>query len=191
MVLFRYIIAFLKNLVKYNSHRFKIVLLKKIPLMNVKEIKIRVSEYDDITDLGEVFKNLLTKAREVAKKAYAPYSGFYVGAAVLLENGRVVTGNNQENAAYPSGLCAERVALFYANANYPKQKVLAIAVTATNKTGTIYETVSPCGSCRQVLLETEVRFENQITIILDGNKIQVLEGIDNLLPLGFRPNSLK
>ena len=158
--------------------------------MNAKEIKIRVSEYDHITDLPEVFKNLLTRAREITSEAYAPYSGFFVGASVLLQNDRIICGNNQENAAYPSGLCAERVALFYANANYPDEKVMAIAVSAKNASGQIHQMVSPCGACRQVMLETEVRFDQPVTIILDGDKIRLLEGMENLLPFGFRPHSM-
>ena len=98
--------------------------------MKTIEIKIQVYEYDDFNELPEVYSSLLIQARDAAKNAYAPYSRFFVGAAVLLENGQVVTGNNQENAAYPSGLCAERVALFYASALYPNVVVKAIAVTA-------------------------------------------------------------
>ncbi|NQU84204.1 MAG: cytidine deaminase [Mariniphaga sp.] len=159
--------------------------------MKTKEIKVQVIEYDNLNELSDENKDLLIQAREATQNAYAPYSGFFVGAAVLLENGKVVTGNNQENAAYPSGLCAERVALFYANANYPDVPVVAIAITAKNKLGKIHVIASPCGSCRQVMLETESRFEKPINVILDGEKIQMMEGIDNLLPLGFRPHSLK
>ncbi|MBN1820161.1 MAG: cytidine deaminase [Prolixibacteraceae bacterium] len=159
--------------------------------MRTKEIRVKINEFKNLDELTGNFKDLLIKSREIAKNAYAPYSGFFVGAAVLLEDGTIVTGNNQENAAYPSGLCAERVALFYANANYPDIPVTAIAVSAIGKNGQIPDLVSPCGSCRQVLLETESRFEKPVIVILDGNPIQLLEGVENLLPFGFRPHALK
>lgn len=120
-----------------------------------------------------------------AERAYAPYSRFYVGAAVLLENGAIVSGNNQENAAYPSGLCAERVALFYAGAQYPNIPVTTLAVIAL-KGGEIQEHVSPCGSCRQVLLETEQRYQRPIKILLCGREdVLAIEGATSLLPLSF------
>lgn len=177
---------------KYNGLALKIVLLVKIPGMLTKEIKILVYEFEDLGQLSNECNILILKAREAAKNAYAPYSGFYVGAAVLLENGEIITGNNQENAAYPSGLCAERVALFYANANFPKVPVQLIAVTALDKKGKIHNSVRPCGSCRQVMLESEVKFGKPIKIILDGEKkITMLEGVESLLPLSFKPDSLK
>jgi len=155
--------------------------------MRSKEIKIRITEYDTLDELEKAHRNLLQQARNATQKAYAPYSGYYVGAAVLLEDGTVVTGNNQENAAFPSGLCAERVALFYAGAHYPDLAVQAIAVTAADKNGNLQKAVSPCGACRQVMRETEINSGNPVTVILDGEKIQVLEGVENLLPLDFRP----
>lgn len=165
--------------------------MNKISGMKIKKIKIQVFEYENLNDLPDEYRGLLYKAREATGNAYAPYSGFFVGAAVLLGNGEVITGNNQENAAYPSGLCAERVALFYASANYPDEAVVAIAISASDKSGKIRGEVSPCGSCRQVLLETESRFEKPVKVILDGQKIKIVEGIENFLPLGFRPQSLK
>jgi cytidine deaminase len=135
---------------------------------------------------------LIQKARKAAGGAYAPYSKFRVGAAVLLENGEIVIGNNQENAAYPSGLCAERVALFYANASHPGVAVKAIAISAIDENGEVHESVTPCGSCRQVMLESEYKFGKPIKIILDGaKKILVVEGVESLLPLSFKPDSLK
>jgi cytidine deaminase len=176
---------------KYNRLALKIVLLGKIQSMQTKEIKILVHEFDDLTQLPPENSDLIKKAREAAKNAYAPYSEFYVGAAVLLGNGKIIEGNNQENAAYPSGLCAERVALFYANASYPDVPVKAIAITAIDKKGKVRNSVQPCGSCRQVMLETEFKSGKPIQIILDGEKITVLDGIESLLPLSFRPDSLK
>jgi cytidine deaminase len=154
--------------------------------MRSKEITIRIFEYDTLDELESTPRNLLQQARSAARKAYAPYSGYYVGAAVLLEDGTIVTGNNQENAAFPSGLCAERVALFYAGAHYPNRAVEAIAVSAADKNGKIHKAVSPCGACRQVMRETEIKTGNPVKIILDGAKIQVLESVESLLPLDFR-----
>jgi cytidine deaminase len=157
-----------------------------------REIKISYQEYKNTDELPVVYAGLLTEARRMAGQAYAPYSGFCVGAAVLLENNVIVTGNNQENAAYPSGLCAERTALFYANANYPDIPVEAIAISAKNQDGIIKESVKPCGGCRQVMLETETRFNKQIKIILEGeHSILLLDGVDTLLPLSFKPSALK
>jgi cytidine deaminase len=159
--------------------------------MRTKELRILVYEYETIQELPGDDRKLVLAAREAAKNAYAPYSKFHVGAAVLLENGKIITGNNQENSAFTNGLCAERVALFYANANFPDVAVKAIAITAENINGLVAEPVKPCGSCRQVMVETESRFKKSIRIILDGKKsIQVFDGIQNLLPFAFKPDSL-
>jgi len=159
--------------------------------MKTTEIKIVVQEYENRSELPKDDQLLLTEARRITALAYAPYSGFHVGAAVLLANGMIITGNNQENAAYPSGLCAERVALFYANANYPESAVKAIAISAAKNGVLVNETVKPCGSCRQALAETEVRYETPIRIILDGqNSIIVLNGVESLLPLSFSKRAL-
>ena len=176
----------------YNvNYLVKIVFLGKIAVMQTKEFRIFVDEYKTFSELPEADKELVIAARNAAKNAYAPYSKFHVGAAVFLENGEVITGNNQENSAYTNGLCAERVALFYANAKYPGVGVKCIAVSAENKFGLVEEAVKPCGSCRQVMVETESRFDNPIRIILDGkNSIQVFEGVQNLLPFAFKPDSL-
>lgn len=159
--------------------------------MRTKELRIFVYEYNTVWDLPEADQQLVMAAREAAKDAYAPYSGFSVGAALRLADGKIVSGNNQENAAFPTGLCAERVALFYAHATYPGLSVKAIAVTASNKSGLVDGPVSPCGSCRQALIESEVRYGEPIRIILDGKKkIQVFEDTGNLLPFAFKPESL-
>ena len=159
--------------------------------MKTTEIKIVVYEFANIVELPLNDRNLLMEARRITEQAYAPYSGFHVGAAVLLENGMIVTGNNQENSAYPSGLCAERVALFYANANYSDSAVKTIAISASKSGALVNEPVKPCGSCRQALAETELRFKTPIRIILDGqDSILVLNGVESLLPLSFSKRSL-
>lgn len=159
--------------------------------MKTTEITIVVHEFQNIGELPENDQRLLNEARRITALAYAPYSGFHVGAAVLLDSGLIVTGNNQENSAYPSGLCAERVALFYANANFPDAGVKAIAVSAAKNGILVSESVKPCGACRQALAETEVRFETPIRIILDGqDSILVLQGVESLLPLSFSKKAL-
>lgn len=159
--------------------------------MQKKELRISVEEYNSIEELKEGDRELVLAAREASKDAYAPYSNFHVGAALRLANGMVIKGNNQENASFTTGLCAERVALFYASASFPKVPVSTLAVTAENSNGLIASPVKPCGSCRQAMVETESRFRQPIRIILDGeSKIQVFEGVKNLLPFAFKPDSL-
>ncbi len=155
------------------------------------EIKIPVTQYNSIDELPDALKNLAILAIDAKETAYAPYSNFKVGAAVLLQNGAIITGNNQENAAYPSGLCAERVAMFYANAQYPNTPVVAIAVCGANSGGILPNPVSPCGSCRQVLIETEQRFKSPIKVLLIGaNKINLIQNSTFLLPLSFSSEQL-
>ncbi|MGF7138856.1 cytidine deaminase [Roseimarinus sediminis] len=159
--------------------------------MELHKIEITYQRASSIDELSNDDAYLLAKAREVANNAWAPYSGFLVGAVVELSNGKIVTGNNQENAAYPSGLCAERVALFAANANYPQSKVKTIAISAFNSKGQVEGPVKPCGSCRQAILEAELRFEHPIRLLLDGkNGINIIDGITNLLPLSFGKDDL-
>jgi len=144
--------------------------------------KVIISSY---IELSEKEKKLINVAKDTAKNAYAPYSQFKVGAAVLLANGEIITGNNQENIAYPSGMCAERVALYYANATFPNVKVEAIAVAAYSG-GDYTEKISPCGSCRQVLQEAENRYKSPVRILLYGkNEVYVVESVKDLLPLSF------
>ncbi len=143
-------------------------------------------EYDSIEEFNEVEKRLINKSKEAVKNAYAPYSKFNVGAAVLLANGEIISGTNQENAAYPSGLCAERVAIFYANSKFPEIPVKAIAVTAFTNNKFIETPIPPCGSCRQVIVETQTRFKTPIKIYLvSKNKITVIEDAKTLLPINF------
>ena len=151
--------------------------------------KITVYSYDECT---EVEKNLIDAAKEATSNAYAPYSNFHVGAALLLENGKIVTGNNQENAAYPSGLCAERTAVFYANAQYPNQKIEAIAVAAYYNGQFTNDLISPCGSCRQVLLEVESRYNSPVKILLYKNgEVYMADSMSSLMPLSFTKDALK
>lgn len=135
---------------------------------------------------------LLAAAREAAAKAYAPYSKFRVGAAALLDNGEVVAGSNQENAAYPSGLCAERTTIFYANAKYPEAKVLRLLIYAETDKGPVASPITPCGACRQVLLEKEVTQGQPMQVTLAGAQdLYHLPGVAGaLLPLSFVPKSL-
>lgn len=135
---------------------------------------------------------LVKAAKEVIESAYAPYSHFHVGAAVLLENGEIIRGNNQENAAYPSGMCAERCAVFYANANYPNVPVCTIAIAASPQESIFTEIpITPCGACRQVLLETENRYGRPIRLVLYGTKVcYVIERVSLLLPFQFDGSSL-
>lgn len=153
--------------------------------MEEKRIEIGFNVFS-LSELSEEKKVLVEKAKEASFGAYAPYSKFGVGAAVLLENGEIVLGNNQENVAYPSGLCAERTALFSANANYPNvaPKILAIAAQTNGKF--LANPITPCGSCRQVMLESEKRFGKEITVLLFGEKnIYEITSIKKLLPLAF------
>ena len=132
-------------------------------------------------------QHLLDLAVEATRRSYAPYSHFCVGAAVRLENGAEVIGCNQENAAYPSGLCAERTALFAAGTQYPDVPVSVLAVAARGTDGELLdEPVSPCGSCRQVIIESETRAKRPIRILLYGRRcVYVVDGIRNLMPLMF------
>lgn len=159
--------------------------------MKQKKISISYIEYSGESELPENIKNLVIQAKKAAGNAYAPYSKFNVGAAVLLANGKIITGNNQENSAYPSGLCAERVALFYANAQFPKVAIEAIAVVAYHNNKELKSPVYPCGACRQVISESQGKQENPIKLYFVGQKF--IHGIDNashMLPLEFDKESL-
>lgn len=145
-----------------------------------------------LEECSDTEKKLIEAAKNATLKAYAPYSEFRVGAAVLLDNGDIVAGNNQENAAYPSGLCAERTAVFFANASQPDQKVEAIAVAAWYNGTFTHDVITPCGACRQVLLEVESRFKSPVKVLMyseDG--IYVVSTIKDLLPLSFGDEMLK
>jgi cytidine deaminase len=140
-----------------------------------------------ITDLSEQDQALVTAAQAALTRAYAPYSKFQVGASVLLQSGHIIEGNNQENIAYPSGLCAERVALFYAGANHPNDPILKICIVAQGDLTSNDSYVSPCGPCRQVMLESESRQTQPIEVLLvqKSGKVLFLNTVQNLLPFGF------
>lgn len=161
--------------------------MKKIELNTV------VTEYESMDELEQNDRELMEKAHEAAKYAYAPYSEFFVGAALLLENGKIVTGNNQENVAYPSGLCAERVAIFNAGARYSGVPVQKIAIVATSTRFNVDYPVSPCGACRQVMSEYEMKQETPIRVIMMGakGKIHQVDCVKDLLPLLFYEKGLK
>jgi cytidine deaminase len=158
--------------------------------MKVKNIiaKIQVYTFEECDNLK---KKLIEAAKEATAKSYAPYSKFCVGAALLLENGEIITGSNQENAAYPTTLCAERTAIFYANSQYPELAVEAIAIAAFANGDFTQEVCSPCGSCRQVIAEVESRYGKPVTVIMYGKKhIYEVSSIESLLPLSFGKESL-
>lgn len=143
--------------------------------------------YNSVEELPGEVKQLMLQAVEAREKAYAPYSRFRVGAALLLDNGQVVLGSNQENAAYPSGLCAERVAVFHAGAVHPEAKITALAISAAADEKTVTEPIPPCGSCRQAIAEYEMKQETPIAIYFMGETGKILksDSLKNLLPLSF------
>jgi cytidine deaminase len=161
--------------------------------MQVISTHIKYELYDSAMELSEEDRSLLESAIRSTHTAYAPYSDFHVGAAALLENGVVVTGSNQENAAYPSGLCAERVAVFAAAAQHPELKIISIAITANFNGDPTLLSVSPCGDCRQVMAEYEHRYKTDVRLILTaGNgKVIVVPDVKSLLPLIFSADNLK
>lgn len=158
----------------------------------IKLISTYIS-YNSNDELSDSDKELLLEAEKATKNAYAPYSGFCVGAALRLADNSIIKGNNQENVAYPSGLCAERVALFYASANFPNLLVKAIAIAANTDKFEIKEPITPCGSCRQVMAEIEKNQKQNMRVILKGEngKVYVIESAKELLPLMFKADELK
>ncbi len=155
-------------------------------------LKTEMRVYDSREELPVDFRDLLRHADEAAARAYAEYSHFQVGAAILMNNGMVVTGANQENAVYPCGLCAERVAAFAASSAYPEVPFNMIAVTAINPVEPLREPVAPCGSCRQVLFEYEQKFGHPIEVLLAGQQGPVyhLQSVATLLPYTFHAGFL-
>ena len=157
-------------------------------ICHMKEKRIEISyKICAINELDAQEKSLMEAAIEATRRSYAPYSHFHVGAAVLLENDVIVTGSNQENIAYPSGLCAERTALFYANSQYPDLSVKALAITARTPDGELCHTpLTPCGACRQVMVETEKRHGKLMRVLLCGSEeVYIAESARSLLPLSF------
>ncbi len=155
----------------------------------MKKIKLQaeIEVASDISELNSTDAMLLLRAKEVAKDAYAPYSNFKVGSAVLLENGVVVIGNNQENAAFPVTICGERNAIFSAAAQYPDIPIKTVSITVISAKGNVDNPVPPCGSCRQVIYEMETRHNNNIRIILQGDSgdIYLINSVKDILPLLF------
>lgn len=149
--------------------------------------------HSDEQTLSSHQKQLIEEAKNASENAHAPYSQFNVGAAVLLESGKIVWGSNQENMAYPSGLCAERVAFFTVGAQYPKEKILAVAITVKANLFHVDQPLAPCGACRQAMLEFELKQDSPIELILQGESgaIAVIESVKSLLPLYFIEERLK
>src|SRR5215210_2749371 len=156
------------------------------------EVVTSIDVLDTAAELSETESSLLARAQAATHKAYAPYSGFRVGAAVLLEDGSIHTGNNQENAAYPSGLCAERTVLFGLRANHPDIRIKMIAVTARKNGTESYLAAMPCGGCRQVIAEYENLQQTPITVLMQAGPQQVYrcESAATLLPLQFTKDHL-
>lgn len=160
--------------------------------MNTFTIETIFHSFEKISELPSEIQNVMNKAIEARDNAYAPYSKFQVGAAVLLHDGTIVKGSNQENAAYPSGLCAERTAVFAVGANYPKHSIKAICISASSMLKETTEPIPPCGACRQSLLEYENKQEDKIPVYFMGKSGDIMQSpsIKNLLPFIFKEDSL-
>ena len=160
--------------------------------MQEKTLKLNFTSAH-LSELETKDQELIANAKEAFITAYAPYSGFLVGASVLLDNGEIVNGSNQENVAYPSGLCAERVAIFYAGAKFPNIKIKAIAVSVISKTFKVTDVISPCGACRQVMAEYEDKQAQPIKVILHSptDDVLIANTVQDLLPFMFKSPHLK
>lgn len=161
----------------------------------MQQIRIvaEVEEYQHFHELPNEEQELVQAAQKVAAAAYAPYSGFFVGAALLLDDGMVVSGSNQENVAFPSGICAERTAMFWAGANYPGKAIVKMAIYAQSEDFLVETPVYPCGSCRQVMSEYERIGGQSIRIIMVAatGKTHAVNGLINILPVAFDADNLK
>ena len=154
----------------------------------MKEIEVKPRIWEaQMDELTPEERSLIEQAIEGTNRSYSPYSLFHVGAALKLQNGVTYIGCNQENAAFPAGICAERSAIFAAGAQYPDQPIVMLAIAARSREGEFTkEPVSPCGTCRQVLIETETRFQHPVRILLYGQRcVYVLDSIKQLMPLSF------
>ncbi|MDY3104151.1 MAG: cytidine deaminase [Prevotella sp.] len=155
------------------------------------DINISIQSYQ-LDELSPQDQELIQVAIKATHNAYANYSRFYVGAALRLENGKMVIGANQENAAFPSGLCAERTAVFAAQANYPDSPIETLAIAGRNEKGVLPNPITPCGACRQVILEIEDRYKKPIKILLYGTqKIYCVRSVKDLLPLSFVDENMR
>lgn len=151
-----------------------------------RKIEISYKEFSGIGQMEAADRELVEAAVKATENSYAPYSNFHVGAAVRLASGRIITGANQENAAYPSGLCAERTAMFAAGANYPDDAQISIAIAAADANGFLEAPATPCGACRQVMAEYQKKGRRNMSVILFGTKaIWKFEKVDDILPLIF------
>jgi cytidine deaminase len=161
--------------------------------MKIKKIQLLVETYESPDALPPEDRKLLMHADKSLSDAYAPYSQFRVGAAVRLSGGKILSANNQENAAYPSGMCAERIAMFFARAQYPEAIIETIAISAQADEFIIGRAVSPCGACRQVMAEYQVQQDKDIRVLMKGERgpILAVNSIDALLPLMFHAPELK
>ena len=157
------------------------------------ETKIIIEEHQNFSTLTAIEIKLLEAAKKVSKLAYAPYSKYNVGCAILLDDGTIVLGNNQENAAYPSGICAERTAIYYKGANFSDKKIVLMAISANTEAFEVCTPVYPCGACRQAISEYEIVQQQAIPIIMQGASgvIHKSKTILDLLPFSFNPNNLK
>lgn len=160
--------------------------------MEKKQIGFELLVFEDTSELSQNEQKLLHMAEQARENAYAPYSRFKVGAAVLLENGEVVIGNNQENASYPSGLCAERVAVFQAGARYPGAAIKAVAISAASQDHVLQMPAAPCGNCRQSIMEYEQKQKSPITLLMKAEKgpIYKCTSMADILPLAFNSSFL-
>jgi len=160
--------------------------------MQEKKIELKfISAH--FSELDHHDQKLITNAKESFSTAYAPYSGFLVGASIYLENGEMINASNQENVAYPSGLCAERVAMFYVGAKFPDVKIKTIAVSVLSKSFQVTDVISPCGACRQVMAEYEDKQKQPIKVLLHSpnNQVLIAKKVQDLLPLMFKSSQLK
>lgn len=160
----------------------------------MKEVKseCKLFVFDNLEGTPKDIQSLMSIAIEARNKAYAPYSKFHVGTALLLDNGEVISGSNQENASYPSGLCAERTAIFYSGSKYPKAKILKMAITAASQNQKTSKPIPPCGACRQSIAEYETKQGKAIEIYFMGEIGNVMKSnsLANLLPFGFDSSNL-
>ena len=155
--------------------------------MKKLQITTPITIYESVNELPKKIQELMNKAIAIRKTAYAPYSNFYVGGALLLENDEIVVGNNQENAAYPSGMCAERVAVWQAGSRFPNVVIKTIAISATSIQNAVTEPIAPCGACRQSLSEYEIKQDSNIEVYFMGESGSIIktDSIRALLPLAF------
>ncbi|MDN3724771.1 cytidine deaminase [Aequorivita sp. SDUM287046] len=155
--------------------------------MKKQKIEIQLEVFETLSELPTDIQELMNKAQQARENAYAPYSRFKVGAAIQLASGNIAVGNNQENAAYPSGLCAERVAIFHSGALFPNEKINSMAISARSSNQLLSQPIAPCGACRQSMAEYEQKQKSPIAVYFMGEtgKITKVASVMDLLPLGF------